>query len=167
MKILYFLFPLFLLGCTNGSDRSETVDTRATLATQQAPESIRGVWTVSRYEYASVSAMDQATADEWVNRRLVIDTAVHFSFQKIPSYQTIFGNNTSCSLALDYEPVTVPASEFTDIQNAPMTALGIKDTNLTVYRTTCPDHPFSQFVLTENDELIIQWDGVYFVLTQR
>lgn len=124
----------------------------------------KGTWRIKKYLFASISAMDEKMADEWLNKELRIDDGLFFDFQKIPSYKELFENESECSLLHVKEPDMVSTKDYFDPSTDPMEDLNIQTGKVAVYRTGCTDHPFSELILNDQLELIIRWDGVFFIL---
>jgi hypothetical protein len=53
---------------------------------------------------------------------------------------------------------------YFDPSTNPLAELNIKTDKVAVYKTSCTDHPFSELILNDRNELIIRWDGVFFIL---
>jgi hypothetical protein len=89
---------------------------------------------------------------------------MYFDFQKIPSYKELFDNVNACSVLNANKPDIVSSEDYFDLSIDPLAELNIKTDKVAVYKTSCTDHPFSELILNDRNELIIRWDGVFFIL---
>lgn len=160
---------LIFVSCGRSEDPKTTYAKKEgnTIKENTPMTSIEGVWTVKRYVFSRISAMDNNMAEEWVNKRLIIQDIVEFSFQEISSYKDAFPAKLECGFYDLKKPRILPTSEVFDLVREPLTELGITKSSVAVYQTLCTDGPFSELILNDHSEIIILWDGVYFVLVKN
>ena len=59
--------------------------------------SFKDEWTVSDFEFANMSAMDEEMALEWMGKKAIIDKQLYFEYQNIKSYKKIFEGDSFCT----------------------------------------------------------------------
>lgn len=163
MKHLPIFIALFILVESCGQVDNKTIN----ISEREKQISIKGTWTISKYYFAQISGMDEKMASEWLNKQLIIDdTLLHFDFQKIEYYKDLFKNENVCIIKNLNNPEIAPMSEYFDTIRDPLKDLKLTNSSIKIYKTNCKDNPFSEFVLSDNNEIIIQWDGAFFLLTK-
>lgn len=112
-----------------------------------------GRWQITRYGFASISAMDKAQADTWLNK--IADISVtNIAFDGKTCQVTSTGRSTSTTS--DYFLVgfkTNPAN------------IGVTQDKLDVIKTNCTGTPFEQFGQLDSATIVIAWNGVFFFMT--
>lgn len=164
MKIVltYVALSIAVFACNN----RPVVSSKSNKPNPEAKEqfTLKGTWQIKKYLFASIRAMDERMADEWLNKQLLIGDEMYFDFQKIPSYKELFDNVNACSVLNANKPDIVSSEDYFDLSIDPLAELNIKTDKVAVYKTSCTDHPFSELILNDRNELIIRWDGVFFIL---
>ncbi len=54
-------------------------------------------WTVSDFEFANMSAMDEEMALEWMGKKAIINKQLYFEYKNIKSYKNIFEGDSFCT----------------------------------------------------------------------
>lgn len=167
MKITftYLTLALLVFACSDKQTKQTNSNKNSREATQQA--TIKGTWTIKKYFFSDISAMDEKTAGEWLNKSVRIDDKLHFDFQKITSYKDMFNNENDCPVINMDKPEVVTTDYYFDTIRDPLTELKINKLTINIYKTTCKDNPFSEFVINEEEEIIFRWDGAFFIMTKE
>lgn len=132
----------------------------------QKPWSLKGTWSVKKHHNRTVYAMNLEEVEEWMHRKFIISESITFEFDKMPNYANDFGDEMTCAINNLGQPESIAAEDYFERRFDPIEELDVFDSTLKIYRTTCLGNPFSTFVLTEKNEILTSWDGVYFVLTK-
>jgi hypothetical protein len=115
-------------------------------------QSIQGTWVVNRYSFGRISAMSEEEANEWIGKNLYIDKdKISFEFSKISQYKNV---KSDCTI-LNLDKPEIIFEDYTD------------ESIYKYYKTNCTTHPFADFTINKNNELIIGWDGVEFTLLKN
>ncbi len=125
---------------------------------------IKGTWEITHYVFGEIAAMDDEGAKQWLNKKLIIDDAFHFNFQEIENYKDIFKGQNDCTCVNLESPMLETAEKC--FSNVSLEELRITKTTLKVYEGMCNSHPLHRIFLTHDHRIIINWDGVFFVLTK-
>jgi hypothetical protein len=102
--------------------------------------------------------MDEKTTSKWLNQTLKIDNKIHFYFEKINTYKKVFMNESECEIINLNKPKIIRSLDYFDAIKSLLVDLRVNETSIKIFKTECKDNPFSKFVLTENNEIIINWD---------
>lgn len=166
MKVVftYLTLMLFVLACSNKQTKQTNSD-KSNLETSQQI-TIKGTWTIKKYYFSDISAMDEKMADEWLNKSVRIDDELHFDF-KSTSYETIFRNENGCAVLNINKPEISATDKYFDTIRDPLAELKIKKSTINIYKTACKDNPFSEFVINDDKEIIFKWDGAFFIMTKE
>jgi len=183
MKNIIGLFLLMLIySCGRGRETktpSATADTagnNSTVITSKQgtasksvaeDESIMGTWIIRKYYFTTISAMDDKTAAEWLNKKATITDKLHFEYDQIPTYKEIFKDATDCSIVNPENPEIKTEEKYFGDQQLPPELVESKATIVKSYSTNCTDTPFGVFGITEKNEMIIEWDGAIFILNKK
>jgi hypothetical protein len=167
MKVAFtFLtFALFAFACNDKTAKQTNFNKTKIQTNQQII--LKGIWTIKRYYLSDISAMDEKMASEWLNKSLIIDDKLYFDFQKLASYKDIFKNENECNFRNIDKPEIVAVNKYFDTIRDPLSELKINKSTINIYKTTCNDNPFSEFVINENNEIIIRLDGAFFILIKE
>lgn len=165
-KILTFLLIVILtFSYSEGNSQDlKKINTKDSLISGK--NIITGIWTIKQFYFAQISAMDEKTASEWLNKDLIINSKTHFNFDKIKAYKNVFKDENECEIINIKSPEITKPSNYFDTIRDPLSDLKINGV-IKIFKTKCKDNPFSEFVLTENNRIIIHWDGVFFVLVKK
>lgn len=163
--LTFLLLGFFTLSC-NDIDQIHN-NTNKKDSQKIKKQSITGVWIIKKFYFSDISAMDEKTASEWLNQTLIIDDKIHFDFEKIGIYKEVFKDESECEIINLNKPEIIKSSDYFDAIRSPLADLRINETSIKIFKTKCKDNPFSEFVLTENNDIIINWDGAFFVLTRK
>lgn len=163
MKLIYISLTLtfVLLSCIDKQIKSS--DSK-NIVQQNA---LKGIWTIKKYTFSQICAMDEKMANEWLNKSLIINDKLNFDYKKITSYKDVFENVNNCSVLNINKPDLINTDALFEINRDPLDELMINKSRIRVYKTTCADNPFSELVLNDKNEIIIRWDGVFFVLIKE
>jgi hypothetical protein len=170
-SIVSVLFmAVVLASCSSCTEKK--VDGTATvnadsLASAIKESEVKGTWVIRAYYFGEISAMDEKTAKEWMDRKLVIADKLYFDFDQVRSYREEFRGQLECDVMNIDSPEIILASEHFDPERPLFSDLKLDSSMIKVYKTSCPEHPFSEFILTGKSELIFTWDGAFFVLNKE
>lgn len=167
--VALFLSGLVLLSSCGENSRKKVKNNDSTSVVKEAVMTTDNgldysVWRVRKYYFNNISAMDNKTASEWLNKILRIDGNLYFPFDEIPSYREAYKDQQACVIENGGSPEYIIAKEYFDPHHSPKELYQLNG-KLRLYHTTC-DGVFSEFIWTENDELIFSCDGVNFILTR-
>lgn len=129
---------------------------------------LQGSWTVTKYIFADISAMTDKIAKEWLGKKATVEKVIHFPYYDIPSYKDIF-DQTYCGYIDNrrlYPDTIVSTEKHFQQFKINYHSLGINKNNILLVRTACADTPFKEIIIKNDSELIIYWDGTFFVLTR-
>jgi|GEM_PF-5432503 len=130
---------------------------------------LKGVWTVTKYTFCDISAMDDKIAQEWIGKKATVLKVIHFPYYNIPSYKDIFKNDCYCGYIDSRHlcPDTVISTEkYFSSYKINYSELGIKGKTIRLVRMLCKETPFGEVIVKNDNEIIIYWDGVFFTLTR-
>ncbi len=156
---------LFALVCCN--KQTERNDNNKDNSEISKTISIKGIWTIKKYYFSDISAMDERMANEWLNKQVQIDNKLYFDFQKINSYKDDFKNENDCDIQNADKPEVVSTGIYFDSIRDPLAELKIIGSTINIYRTACQDNPFSELVINEDKEIVFKWDGVFFIMVKE
>ena len=141
-NIVTLLFLGFLaVSCLDGQ-KNQTNTKKVELT--NVPMTIAGTWTIKKYYFSDISAMDEKMASEWLDKTLIIDSNTHFNFENIQTYKEVFRNENDCEIINIEKPEIVKPSDYFDMNRDPVSDLNIKGM-IKIFRTKCKDNPFSEF----------------------
>lgn len=127
----------------------------------ESRQSLDGVWKITRYVFDGMSAMNKAEASQWIGRIATIKAnIITFEFSKIAKYKTMFADVSSCTISNSSDPKRGKTTELYDA----LQPTDIKADSAWLYSSSCKYTPFQSFAVTDNNELIMRWDGVIFIL---
>lgn len=115
------------------------------------PTAYLGGWVVNRYEPGTVTAMTTSDAAAWIGRSVVLNPDLVFFDQFMclkPAYQ-------------------VSTTNLADYLNGFKTTpdnLKIMDGDVTLVQTACADNPMKEFVMLDDQTMMINSDGAFFFL---
>ena len=123
-------------------------------------------WTVSDFEFANMSAMDEEMALEWMGKKAIIDKQLYFEYQNIKSYKKIFEGDSFCAYRKGWTKEKVLTDSYFSDYGITAGELGIDQNEILIIHTPCAGTPFQDIVVKSDDEIIVSWDGVFFFLTR-
>lgn len=123
-------------------------------------------WTVSDFEFANMSAMDEEMALEWMGKKAIIDKQLYFEYQNIKSYKNIFEDDSFCTYSKGWTKEKVLTDSYFSDYGITAGELGIDQNEILIIHTSCAGTPFQDIVVKSDDEIIVSWDGVFFFLTR-
>ena len=124
-------------------------------------------WTVSDFEFANMSAMDEEMALEWMGKKAIIDKQLYFEYQNIKSYKKIFEGDSFCTYSKGWTKEKVLTDSYFSDYGITAGELGIDQNEILIIHTPCAGTPFQDIVVKSDDEIIVSWDGVFFILTRE
>ncbi len=111
---------------------------------------MRVLWTVSGYVFGPVSAVDEKTAQSFINKPLdVTDTSI------------IFDGQTCEGVSFEREDVNAP-EYLSDTWKVTPHDLGIDVLELKVIKTNCSLPGFQEYMRLNDGRLIVPIDGVFY-----
>jgi len=128
--------------------------------------SFKDEWTVSDFEFANMSAMDEEMALEWMGKKAIIDKQLYFEYQNIKSYKKIFEGDSFCAYRKGWTKEKVLTDSYFSDYGITAGELGIDQNEILIIHTPCAGTPFQDIVVKSDDEIIVSWDGVFFFLTR-
>ena len=129
--------------------------------------SFKDEWTVSDFEFANMSAMDEEMALEWMGKKAIIDKQLYFEYQNIKSYKKIFEGDSFCAYRKGWTKEKVLTDSYFSDYGITAGELGIDQNEILIIHTPCAGTPFQDIVVKSDDEIIVSWDGVFFILTRE
>ena len=123
-------------------------------------------WTVSDFEFANMSAMDEEMALEWMGKKAIIDKQLYFEYQNIKSYKKIFEGDSFCAYRKGWTKEKILTDSYFSDYGITAGELGIDQNEILIIHTPCAGTPFQDIVVKSDDEIIVSWDGVFFFLTR-
>ena len=129
--------------------------------------SFKDEWTVSDFEFANMSAMDEEMALEWMGKKAIIDKQLYFEYQNIKSYKKIFEGDSFCAYRKGWTKEKVLTDSYFYDYGITAGELGIDQNEILIIHTSCAGTPFQDIVVKSDDEIIVSWDGVFFFLTRQ
>ena len=129
---------------------------------------LKGSWTITKYISADISAMTDKIAKEWVGKKATVEKVIHFPYYDIPSYKDVF-DQTYCGYIDNrylYPDTIVSTEKYFQQFKINYQSLGLNKNTILLVRTACADTPFHEIIIKNDNELIIHWDGIFFVLTR-
>ena len=128
--------------------------------------SFKDEWTVSDFEFANMSAMDEEMALEWMGKKAIIDKQLYFEYQNIKSYKKIFEGDSFCAYRKGWTKEKVLTDSYFSDYGITAGEFGIDQNEILIIHTPCAGTPFQDIVVKSDDEIIVSWDGVFFFLTR-
>ena len=129
--------------------------------------SFKDEWTVSDFEFANMSAMDEEMALEWMGKKAIIDKQLYFEYQNIKSYKKIFEGDIFCTYSKGWTKEKVLTDSYFSDYGITAGELGIDQNEILIIHTPCAGTPFQDILIKSDDEIIVSWDGVFFILTRE
>ena len=123
-------------------------------------------WTVSDFEFANMSAMDEEMALEWIGKKAIIDKQLYFEYQNIKSYKKIFEGDSFCAYRKGWTKEKILTDSYFSDYGITAGELWIDQNEILIIHTPCAGTPFQDIVVKSDDEIIVSWDGVFFFLTR-
>lgn len=148
------LFLLFAFACIVITTKAQTIKT------------IKGEWRVTKYYFCGTSAMGDAEAKQWLNRKLIIGDKITFEFSKIPNYKTFKDEVCSFGNSLTEEEVNSDEYFLKGFRCNP-SSLKITEKKVILIKMKCGVSPFSEFIMKSASQIIVNWDGVFFELAKE
>ena len=124
-------------------------------------------WTVSDFEFANMSAMDEEMALEWMGKKAIINKQLYFEYKNIKSYKNIFEGDSFCTYRKGWTKEKVFTDSFLSDYGITASELGIDQNEILIIHTSCSGTPFQDILIKSDDEIIVSWDGVFFILTRE
>ena len=124
-------------------------------------------WTVSDFEFANMSAMDEEMALEWMGKKAIINNQLYFEYKNITSYKNIFEGDSFCTYRKGWTKEKVFTDSFLSDYGITASELGIDQNEILIIHTSCSGTPFEDILIKSDDEIIVSWDGVFFILTRE
>jgi hypothetical protein len=150
MKILFFFYFLLIFSWP----------------TFESKFHLTGTWTIVKYHSAPISAMTDSESEEWVRKQVTFGNGISFPFSKISNYKDEFNDELTCGGQGGHfsfsDSITSTTDFFGDKFNPK--EVGITAKTVRVLKTNCSDTPFQEIAVKNDNEIIIQWDGIFFIL---
>ena len=124
-------------------------------------------WTVSDFEFANMSAMDEEMALEWMGKKAIINKQLYFEYKNIKSYKNISEGDSFCTYRKGWTKEKVFTDSFLSDYGITASELGIDQNEILIIHTSCSGTPFQDILIKSDDEIIVSWDGVFFILTRE
>lgn len=145
-----------------------TVASFTVLNSQTEKFKLEGVWVAEKYKFSNISAMDDTTARQWIEKKAIIKEQLYFEYYKIQTYNDIFKDKNYCNFRVGQKREMVsPDKYFSDNYKMTPAKLGITQKEILVIHTNCNGTPFDEIVILKDNEIMICWDGVFFFLTRE
>ncbi|MDC1370438.1 hypothetical protein N8289_01220 [Flavobacteriales bacterium] len=129
---------------------------------------LKGTWTIISSKSAGISAMTDKAANQWLGKKATFKSFLEFEFHLIESYKELFKNSKKLDYKANQSREIVNSSDyFYEMWRTNIKSLEIPNKKILIIETECFETPFSEIIVISRDEIMIRWDGEFFIMNRN